>query len=246
MLVAGIWVLAGCLVGAVAGCTPASPAAPDADPVIIAGGTGAPREFYEPLASRLRAGGYAVFIYTIPSPLGAFDDSAPSFETVLEWVLAQTGRSKADVIGHSQGVILVRYAAKFLGGGPRIDTLVSLSGGIHGSTLASGVDAAAGCLGLELCKQAAVGSEFLQQLNEPNDAIAGVHHVNITTIHEQIATPYTNNLMYGTGDITNVVVQEQCPGNQVEHLLLAFDGAVASGIDDALAHRPITLDCAAI
>ena len=70
--------------------------------------------------------------------------------------------------------------------------------------------------------------------------------MNITTIHDEIGTPYTNNLMYGTGDITNVVVQDQCPADPVEHIFLPFDGAVASGIDDALAHRPITLDCDAI
>ena len=241
ILVAGV-----CCVVALVGCTPMSPAAPDADPVVIAAGTGAPREFYEPLASRLRDGGYEVFIYTIPSPLSPFEESAPSFESFLEDVLEETGSAKVDIIGHSQGVILVRYAAKFLGSGPQIDTLVSLSGGIHGSSLASGIDASAGCLGLVLCKQAAIGSEFLQQLNEPNDAIDGVHHVNITTIHDRIGTPYTNNLMFGTGDITNVVVQDQCPGSLVGHVLLPLDGAVASGIDDALAHRPITLDCDAI
>ncbi len=233
------------MMGVVA-CTPASPAAPDADPVIIAGGTGAPREFYEPLASRLRAGGYQVFIYTIPTPLSPFEDSAPSFERFLDRVLDETGRAKVDVVGHSQGVILVRYAAKFLGGGTKIDTLVSLSGGIHGSTLASGLEASAGCLGIVLCEEAATGSDFLRRLNEPDDALPGVHHVNITTTHDEIGTPYTNNLMYGAGDITNVVVQDQCPADPVEHLLLAFDGVVASGIDDALAHRPITLDCTAL
>ena len=83
-------------------------------------------------------------------------------------------------------------------------------------------------------------------MNEPDDALPGVHHVNITTIHDETGTPYTNNLMYGAGDITNVVVQDQCPADPVEHLFLAYDGAVASGIDDALAHRPITLDCNAV
>jgi hypothetical protein len=52
--------------------------------------------------------------------------------------------------------------------------------------------------------------------------------------------------MTGPGDVTNVVVQDQCPTNQVEHALLAVDGAVASAIDDALAKRAITLDCSAL
>jgi triacylglycerol lipase len=235
----------GALLLVIVGCTPASPASPDANPVIIAGGTGAPASFYEPLASRLRAGGYRVFIYAIPSPLSPFEASAPSFEAFLEQVLDRTGSAKADVVGHSQGVILVRYAAKFLGGGSKIGTLISLSGGIYGSTLATSLNTSAGCLGLVLCQEAATGSDFLKRLNEPNDAIPGVHHVNITTTHDEIATPYTNNFMYGIGDITNVLVQDQCPADPVEHLLLPFDGAVASGIDDALAHRPITLDCRA-
>ena len=97
-----ILVVGVCCVVALVGCTPMSPAAPDADPVIIAAGTGAPPEFYEPLASRLRAGGYEVFIYTIPSPLSPFEESAPSFEAFLEEVLDQTGSAKADVIGHSR------------------------------------------------------------------------------------------------------------------------------------------------
>jgi triacylglycerol esterase/lipase EstA (alpha/beta hydrolase family) len=226
-----------------AGCTPASPAAPDADPVVIVAGTGAPKEVYEPMANRLRGGGYEVHIFTIASPFSPFEKSSEKLVPFVEEVLAETGAEKVDIIGHSQGVILMRYAAKFLGLGDSIDTMVNLGGGIHGSDLAGGIQNMFGCLGIVICTQSAPGSDFVVALNTPYDTLPGIHHVNITSIHEQVATPYTTNFMTGPGDVHNILVQDQCPASQVEHALLATDGAVASGIDDALAHRPITLDC---
>jgi pimeloyl-ACP methyl ester carboxylesterase len=235
-----------CAAFGLSSCTPASRAAPDADPVIIVAGTGAPASFYEPLASRLEAGGYRVWIYVIPSSTSPFERSSVGVADFVDQVLVETGSAKVDMIGHSQGVILMRYAARFLGIGPRIDTMVTLSGGIYGSDLASSFAGVDNCLGLVICQEAATGSAFVQQLNTPTDTIPGVHHVNITTTHEEIATPYTTNLMRGPGDVTNVVVQDQCPADPVEHIFLPFDGAVASGIDDALAKRPVVLDCNAI
>ncbi len=228
-------------------CAPASPAEPSPDPVIIAAGTFGPQVAYEPMAQRLRAGGRTVFIYVIPAPLSPYEDSAAPFAAYVERVLEDTGRSKVDIVGHSQGVVLARYAMKFLGLAPHVDTLVALSGVQYGSPLASlGVLIGFNCLGIVICQQVAQGSDFMRSLNEPNDALPGVHYVNITTIYDEIVFPYTNNLMRGPGDVTNVVIQEQCPLRILGHLLLAVDGTTASGIDDALSKRPITLDCFAI
>ena len=237
-----------CVAAGLSSCAPAAPAPSGADPVIIAAGTFGPQVAYEPMAQRLRSAGYQVFIYVIPAPLSPYEDSAATFNTYLNRVLENTGRSKVDIIGHSQGSILARYAMKFLGAATKVDTLVALSGVHYGSTLGNvGVFLGLGdCLGIVICQQVAQGSEFNKSLNEPNDALPGVHYVNITTIFDEAVIPYTNNLLRGTGDITNVVVQDQCPLRIVGHLLLATDGAVASGISDALAKRPITLDCLAI
>lgn len=224
-------------------CTPVTPAISDADPVLIVGGTGAPAAYYAPLAQRLRSAGYKVYIYQIPSPLDAFDKSARTFQTWFDALIARTGRSRFDLIGHSQGVVLMRYAAKFLGSAPHIDTMITLSGGIHGAQLPTDLNKTAGCFGMPLCQQSAIGSDFVTRLNDPSDTLPGVHHVNITTIYDQIATPYANNLMTGPGDVTNVVVQDQCPADRVDHVTLPFDGPVASGIALALAHQPVTLDC---
>jgi triacylglycerol lipase len=237
-----------CVSAVVSGCAPAAPAASGADPVIIAAGTFGPQVAYEPMAQRLRSAGYQVFIYVIPSPLSPYEESAATFNTYLNRVLETTGRSKVDIIGHSQGSILARYAMRFLGADTKVDTLVALSGVHYGSTLGNvGVFLGFGdCLGIVICQQVAEGSAFNNSLNQPNDALPGIHYVNITTIFDEAVIPYTNNLLRGTGDITNVVVQDQCPLRIVGHLLLATDGAVASGISDALAKRPITLDCLAL
>ena len=36
--------------------------------MVVVGGTGAPTEFHQPLASQLRAGAYEVYVHTITSP----------------------------------------------------------------------------------------------------------------------------------------------------------------------------------
>ena len=157
----------------------------------------------------------------------------------------QTGSDRVDVIGHSQGVILLRYAAKFLGSAELIDVMVTLGGGIHGSDLARAVLETFDCFGLELCRQAATGSAFQVQLNTPSDTLPGIRHVNFASIYDTVSTPVENGLMTGPGDVTNVVIQDQCPNDPVDHLGLAFDGPVATGIDDALAGRVVELDCSA-
>lgn len=44
----------------------------------------------------------------------------------------------------------------------------------------------------------------------------------------------------------NVLVQEKCPTNLVDHIGLASNGVVYSGIRQALEHKPVALDCSAL
>ena len=79
-----------------------------ADPVIIVAGTFSPSLANEPLAARLRADGYRVWIFQLPS-LGTGDiaASARSLNTFADSVRSQTGAAKVDLIGHSQGGLVL-------------------------------------------------------------------------------------------------------------------------------------------
>ena len=50
-------------------------------------------------------------------------------------MLAATGASKADLVGHSQGGMMPRYYLKFLGGADKVNALVGLGPDNHGTTL---------------------------------------------------------------------------------------------------------------
>lgn len=214
-------------------------------PVVIAAGAFAPAFVYDPMVSRLAEYGFEAHIYVIPTPLRNIEYTAPTLAAFVDDVLARTGAPKVGIVSHSQGGLLSRYFIRYLGGGDKVDTLVSLSGLHYGSTLAN-IPPLLGitdCLGVEICQQLLPGSNLLELLNEPQDVDDGVHFVNITSEFEELAVPYTNNFHRDVtmGDVTNFAVQEQCPLRIVEHLTLATDGATAHAIVDGLSRKPIDI-----
>ena len=81
-------------------------------------------------------------------------------------------------------------------------------------------------------------------MSAADETFGSATYTNIATRYDIFVVPYTNSFQ-GDG-ATNVVVQDQCPGRLVGHITLVWDGATADGVDDALAHRPISLDCSAV
>lgn len=218
------------------------------NPVVLAAGAFGPAVAYELLADRLRGQGYDVYIFVIANPLQSMVKSAPALADFVDDVLATTGATQVDMIAHSQSGLLARYYARYLGGVDKIHTLISMSGLQYGSALAN-VAPLVGltdCAGVDVCVELAEGSDFIVSLTEPNDTDGHIRYVNFASKSDVLAIPYTNNLLYGTGDITNVTIQDQCPWRVVGHIDYISDGTVASGLYDALAGSEITLDCYAL
>ena len=91
-----------------------------------------------------------------------------------------------------------------------------------------------------------IGSSFLNDLNAGDDTIGNVSYTNFVTSWDEVIIPYTNGYLNNDGNNTNVKIQSQCWARIVGHITIAIDGAVYSGIQDALAHRSISLNCWAI
>ena len=229
---------------------PAGAQTPPKDPVVIVGGflTGQPIAdiFYTGLADRLRADGYQAFIFG-PVDFGTADirDSAASLNQFVDGVRASTGAQKVDLIGHSQGGLTSRYYIKNLGGAAEVDSMISLASLHYGTSVANlGSFLLLGnCAGLAGCEQMRIGSSFLDQLNAGDDTIGNVAYTNFATIWDELVIPYTSGFLRNDGNNTNVTVQAQCPFRFVEHVGIAFDATVYSGIVDALRHEPIRLSC---
>jgi triacylglycerol lipase len=245
-------VSAATILGAVTATTaaPVEAQTPPKDPVVIVGGflTGQPIAdvFYTGLADRLRADGYQAFIFG-PVDFGLADirDSAASLNRFVDQVRSTTGAQKVDLIGHSQGGLTGRYYIKNLGGAAEVDSMISLSSLHYGTSVANlGAFLLLGnCAGIAGCEQMRIGSSFLNELNAGDDTIGNVSYTNFATIFDELVIPYTNGFLRNDGNNVNVTVQAQCPLRVVEHIGVAFDSAVYSGIVDALRHEPIRLSC---
>ena len=224
-----------------------SAAADEPDPVVIVNGTFGPAFFYEPLAKRLREDNHEAFIFELTN-LGTADiaDTARDLAAFVDDVRARTGAAKVDLVGHSQGGLVARQYVKYLGGDSTVDSLISLGAPHYGTAVANIADFFGGgdCLGIVACQQMAVNSDFVNALNDGDDTIGSVRYTNFYTSLDELVRPVDNAAL--ADGATNVRIQSQCPLRVVEHVGLALDGTVYSGIHDALAGEPITLKCFAV
>ncbi|MEV6674996.1 triacylglycerol lipase [Streptomyces sp. NPDC051162] len=187
------------------------------------------------LAPYLVERGYCVYSFDygqvlgIPAfyGLGPIEEGAGKLASFVDTVLARTGASKVDIVGHSQGGMMPRYYLKFLGGAPKVGSLVGIAPNNHGTTL-SGLtkllDVVPGARGVlkgltpGLTDQV-VGSDFMRRLNEGGDTVPGVNYTVIATKYDEVVTPYTSAFLSGP-NVRNVVVQDLCPVDISMHLTL--------------------------
>lgn len=165
-------------------------------------------------------------------------ESATQLATFVDQVLASTGTSKVDIVGHSQGGMMPRYYVKFLGGANKVADLVALSPPNHGTTV-DGLAALPGVpellalgLGSSVTDQI-VGSPFLRQLNAGGDTVPGVRYTVVATSYDEVVTPATSAFLAGPG-VTNILVQQQCPLDVSDHLGISFDANALRDVLNAL------------
>lgn len=222
-------------------------AAPAKDPVIIVAGTLSPAFANEPLAARLRADGYKVWIYELPGlGLGDIGQTSVPLGNLVDQVRAQTGAAKVDLIGHSQGGLVARYYVKNLGGSAKVDRVISLGAPHYGTYVANLVTffGFGSCAGVVACQQMSIGSSFLANLNAGPDVISPVKYTNIYTALDELVRPVTNATLQDGA--TNVKVQSQCLLRVVGHLGLILDGTVYDGVRDALRDEAVRMNCFAL
>lgn len=221
------------------------------DPVVIVAGTfvdqGLADVGYAALAARLRAEGYEVSIFGLPgNGLGPIEDTAAALAQHVEGLRASTGAARVDLIGHSQGGLVARYYIEYLGGVGEVDSNIGLGVPNNGGVVAN-LLGLFGPLCFDACHQMMIGSSFLAELNAGDDSVGDVRYTNIATVYDEFVVPYTSAFMSpADGNVVNVTVQSQCWLRFVGHLGLALDGAVFSGVVDALEHRRVTLNCFAL
>ncbi|WP_069622602.1 lipase family alpha/beta hydrolase, partial [Streptomyces niveus] len=212
-------------------------------PVVLVHGTfGNSVDNWLGLAPYLVNRGYCVFsldygqLPGVPffNGLGPIDKSAEQLGAYVDRVLAATGTSKVDIVGHSQGGMMPRHYLKFLGGAAKVNALVGLAPDNHGTTLLGLTNLLPHFPGAEdlltektpgLADQIA-GSAFLTKLNAGGDTVPGVKYTVIATRYDQVVTPYRSQFLSGP-DVRNVTLQDLCAVNISEHLAIGLIDRIA-------------------
>jgi pimeloyl-ACP methyl ester carboxylesterase len=224
------------------------PSAERPEPVVLVHGTFEDMlKNWSTLAPYLSAQGYCVFALNYGDNATApVRDSARELASFVDAVLGATGARKVDVVGHSQGGMMPRYWMHHLGGAKKVDDLVGIAPSSHGTqgVLVAYPDGTFGTVVGEenplcpACSDQVAGSAFMQELNAPGDTVRGPSYTVISTIYDEVVTPYTSQFLDGPArQVTNITIQDLCPADVFEHDQTPNDPVVHQIVAHALAQR---------
>ncbi|RZS44221.1 triacylglycerol lipase [Herbihabitans rhizosphaerae] len=201
----------------------ASPGVNGKDPVILVHGMFGSPSNWDTLKSKLKASGYTddqliTFGYNSTSQSNV--TTSEKFAAKVDEVLAATGASKVDVVGHSMGSLNSRYCVKYTGCAGKVDDWVSLAGPNNGSA-----NAGLGSV-LITAREMIPGSEFLERLNAGASLPPGVSGTTIWSPSDGVVMPANSTVLPGLNNI-------EVAG--VTHLGMLRDNAVAGLVATALA-----------
>lgn len=186
------------------------------DPVVFVHGYNGGSSNWNDMIADFKADGYTT------AQLNAWDYDhtqsnkviAEQLATYVDGVLARTGATKVDIIGHSMGGLNSRWFAKFIGGTAEIDDYVSLGSPHHGT------DWAYGCADIS-CTEMRPGSAFLGELNAGDETPGTVKYGSWWSPCDEVIDPKESPILSGA---TNV--QTDCLG----HLALLTDNTVSQQV----------------
>ena len=170
-------------------------------------------------------------------PKAAMGDAQVSGEYVARalQILNRRFESKIDVLGHSQGGLVQRWAIKWFPSGAKVDDYVSLATPSHGTLTADASSAFGRCF--EACWQMRTDAKFIEAINRGDETPGAISYTSIYTQTDQLVQPPRTAKLEGG---TNVKLQDVCPGRAVDHVAIAGDGAVYDMVVDAFTHAGTT------
>ena len=202
------------------------------EPVLLVHGTaGSPENFSGNYGRVLPQMGYDVCaIELVDQGRGDIQASAERIVYAIR-AMAERSHRKVQVIGHSMGPLVVRWALKWWPDlAPMVDDLIGIAAPQHGWR---GTDAfcAAGCV--PALWQMKRESKFMAAFNKGDETPGDVSYTSVYTITDELVQPFwTADLQGGV----NIKTQDLCPGRVGEHHEMLFDAAAYGVVLDALTH----------
>jgi triacylglycerol lipase len=191
-------------------------------PVILVHGTfGDMTVSWNYFSPALAQNNYCVFALDLVNRgMAPIDESADKLAAFIDEVMQRTGASKVSLVGHSQGGMLGRYVARYRGKLSVIDDIVGLAPSSHGTT--NPLAPPLGGLGCPACAEQAAGSAFMQKLNTGEEAPPPPAYTVISTRYDGVVTPFRSQALAGS-TVTNVVLQDRCRADVVDHVGIVYD-----------------------
>jgi hypothetical protein len=175
-------------------------------------------------------------VCTVRLPNRALDDIQRSAEYVVYAIRRVSALShvKIDVIGHSQGGMLPRWALKFWPGLRRlVDDFVALAPPNHGAT---GADVLCPTTCAPAAQQQKTTSNFMRALNTGSPRI-GVDYTIVYSLTDELVQPALGTPTAVVEGASNILIQDLCPGRPVHHAGLVHDAVAFHLLMDALRYR---------
>jgi triacylglycerol lipase len=249
------------------------PSSAHPDPVILVHGLLANQTVnWQTISPLLANRGYCVFSLTYgtkpnvsypgyqPGGLTTMEASAKQLAAFVGQVRAATGARYVDIVGHSEGSLMPDYYVKYVGGWKVVRRYVGITTIWHGTnplgtaTLnemgqAYGISQALQqqiTTYCESCYEFLPGSPFIAKLRQGGIAVPGIAYTSIVTRNDELVQPYTSGIEPAP-NMTNLIVQKQCPLDQAEHVAMAADPVVAQDVLNALDPKhPAPVPCTAV
>lgn len=203
-------------------------------PVLLVHGTGANSEIawskgLQPLLSRR----YDVCTLELPDAGNGRVDVAGQYVVAAIRTMAARFDRPVNLIGHSQGGMVLRWAVKWWPDlRSLVDDVIGLAPSNHGSPLVAQFCTA-------VCPaaywQQGPGSRFLTALNKGDETPGRVNYSVVYSDTDSTVPPPSPIVRRDTGD-SNTAVQDICPGREVSHTQILYDAVSVALVFDALTH----------
>ncbi len=203
------------------------------EPVLLVHGLGVTPEQnwgwnYAPALIRA---GFEVCWITVPH--GASGDIQISAEYAARaiQVMSRVTHEKVDVLGHSEGGLISRWALKWFPSSVEVDDYIALDSPQHGTLVADAVTAIGSSI--ESAWQMRTVSKFVAALNDADETPGRISYSSVYTATSELVQPIGTQALEGA---SNVMTQDVCPPRPVTHITIENDGMVWLLVTRALTH----------
>jgi len=189
---------------------------------------------FSALAPALTASGRCVYAIDYGNGgVSAIRSSASDLSDLVSKVRRLTGAATVDLVGYSQGGLVLRTALTFDGIANEVTTAVLIAPSWNGTT-SSLARSVPGRL-CPACADQVAGSPLLRSLDAVPNPDGGVHYAEISTRRDTVVTPISAQVPSGpVSRVRSVVLEDRCPALVTDHVQLPAQPAVIAWTVSAL------------